>query len=275
MVNLSNLNREGLMQYFGQANNLLVEAEKLTDTYNNLNSQIKNTVESREKIKDRISRSYRFADDLANQTGRSHTTGKDSFIENIMFRFGVMGFDLLFGWVFDLKLKSIGKWFLKSMVRLFIADIFLSIFMPNSMSGFLYAFLLCFVVIPAIESKINKKKMIKKMNEEIVINNKYLAEQAEIVDSKIIALRDKWNRNFPEFPKKYEYSYATSYFYDALEGYRADNIKELINSYEEHLYRERMINSQNEIIQEKRKSNIIAQQNYYANLAQLHTLRND
>lgn len=79
---------------------------------------------------------------------------------------------------------------------------------------------------------------------------------------------------FPWISQKYAYSYATKYFYDALESYRADNIKELINSFEEFLYRERMVDSQNEIIQLQRESNIIAKQNYYVNLANLNELRN-
>lgn len=44
MMNLSQLNREELMDYFARAHNQLLIAENLTKKYNNLKSQIRSTV---------------------------------------------------------------------------------------------------------------------------------------------------------------------------------------------------------------------------------------
>ena len=44
MLNLSQLNREELMDYFAKAHNQLLIAEDLTEKYNKLKSQIRSTV---------------------------------------------------------------------------------------------------------------------------------------------------------------------------------------------------------------------------------------
>lgn len=124
------------------------------------------------------------------------------------------------------------------------------------------------------ENKKRRKVTINKINQEILENNAYLEEEANKLDAEIEKEVEKWNNMFPEFPMQYAYTYATYYFYQALKTYRADNIKEVINSFEEYLYRERMIDAQNEIIQEQRANNIIAEQNLYVNLANLNELRN-
>ena len=86
------------------------------------------------------------------------------------------------------------------------------------------------------ENKKRRKVTINKINQEILENNAYLEEEANKLDAEIEKEVEKWNNMFPEFPMQYAYTYATYYFYQALKTYRADNIKEVINSFEEYLY---------------------------------------
>lgn len=144
----------------------------------------------------------------------------------------------------------------------------------TEITSFILIMIFCLVIYPIIKSKKRKKDALNKINQEILENNAYLKKEANKLDAEIKQEVKKWNNMFPEFPKQYAYTYATNYFYQALETYRADNIKELINSFEEYLYRERMIDVQNKLIQEQRENNIIAKQNLYVNLANLNELRN-
>lgn len=280
MINLSQLNREELMNYFASAHNQLLIAEDLTQEYNNLKSQIRSTVEKNDNLKRQLSKSLLEAKKFANRTGRSYATDRDSFGENTSM---TIGFAIGHFFANYFKGSSIISWLKDSCLSyLVICVIFFSltyrilpymsdkVFLPLVFTIMIF----CLVIYPTIRALKRRKDAINKINQEILENNAYLEEEANKLDAEIEKEVEKWNNMFPEFPMQYAYTYATYYFYQALKTYRADNIKEVINSFEEYLYRERMIDAQNEIIQEQRANNIIAEQNLYVNLANLNELRN-
>ena len=258
MINLSQLNREELMDYIASAHNQLLIAEDLTEEYNNLKSQIRSTVKENDNLKRQLSKSLEEAKKYANRTGHSLEYA--------------IGYSLAVNFSFKNWLKDGCLTYL--IVMFIFVQIAPTILTNTSIKVFIIISILCLVIYPAIKAKKRQKVAINKINQEILENNAYLEEEANKLDAEIEKEVEKWNNMFPEFPMQYAYTYATYYFYQALKTYRADNIKEVINSFEEYLYRERMIDAQNEIIQEQRANNIIAEQNLYVNLANLNELRN-
>lgn len=281
MINLSQLSREQLMIYFANANDQLLIAEKLTKQYEQLKSQIKSTVASNDNLKKKILDSIRIAQDFTNETGYSHATSWDSLKRNVGTTATVAGGVFLFksskgiyngfkNWLKDGCLTYIIAAILITFLGSLLKSL-LGIVIPLQLQLLVFVFAL--VVYPIIKSRQRKKTKLKEINQEILANNAYCTSEANKLDAQIKEAVNVWNNKFPEFPKEYAYSYATSYFYKTLESYRANNIQEVINAFEEYLYRERMIDLQNQNIQEQRKSNIIAQENLYVNLANLNSLR--
>lgn len=282
MINLSQLNREELMNYFASAHNQLLIAEDLTKEYNNLKSQIRSTIEQNDILKSQISESLAVAKKYANRTGHSYATDLDSFLNNAATTLGFAGGYSLFD-NFKGIFGGLKNWLKDGcLTYIILGVIFFSIIpkiLPNMsekafLTSLLSIMIFSLVIYPIIKALKRQKVAINKINQEILENNAYLEEEANKLDAEIEKEVEKWNNMFPEFPMQYAYTYATYYFYQALKTYRADNIKEVINSFEEYLYRERMIDAQNEIIQEQRANNIIAEQNLYVNLANLNELRN-
>lgn len=278
MTDLSALNREELMDYMAEAHNQLIHAENLTKKYNNLKSQIRNTIGKHDKLKADIADSIEFGKDFARQTGYTNATDLGSLANNAVKTASFAGIKFFFN-----NLNRIAKRFTSGCLMTIIAIIafrllnpLLSKIMSESTFGAISVItvFVTFFILPGVIFGKKEKKELAQQNRQILEDNVYFTNEANKLDREIQIARNRWNNDFPEFPQKYAYSYATDYFYNALESYRADNIKELINSFEESLYRERMLSAQNQILQEQRRNNILAEQNLYVNLANLNELRN-
>ncbi|MGN0485249.1 MAG: hypothetical protein ACI4HI_17050 [Lachnospiraceae bacterium] len=121
--------------------------------------------------------------------------------------------------------------------------------------------------------KEHNKKCAKK-NETIDQQNKSVNQKIDATLLELAKVQEEYAKNCASwFPKNYCCVAAVDSFIYNIENYRADNLKEAVNLYEEELHRRRMEDSQKKILDSQNamlnnQRQMIDQQNYANILAQ-------
>lgn len=124
----------------------------------------------------------------------------------------------------------------------------------------IFAVIMCLAVVYGVLKLINvmKNKDVTANNEKIMANNQWLSNQEQGVLQEIEQIQNVYNERIaPWYPEKYSYLDAAQFFYDAVNNYRADNMKELINIYETAMHQQRMEEGQKEAIKQQKIGNFI------------------
>lgn len=109
--------------------------------------------------------------------------------------------------------------------------------------------------------KKTKNKKITEENKEIVAKNQQLAIQEQHILNELQEVQTLYRNHISSwYPIDYCSVDASEFFYNVVNNYRADNLKEAINLYEMTLHQRRVEANQRQAIREQQLSNLLSAQ---------------
>lgn len=144
-----------------------------------------------------------------------------------------------------------GFWGLFSLLGFMLGDIFVGI-------GFLLFLVLPhYLVFNHFNKKINKR--INEENKKIVARNEQLKIQEQSILTELQQIQIIYRESIGQwYPENYCSLDAAEFFYNVINNYRADSIKEAINLYETHMHQQRVENNQQQAIKQQKLNNLLA-----------------
>lgn len=119
-----------------------------------------------------------------------------------------------------------------------------------------------------------KNESIAARNAQILVDNERIKAQEQTVLAELqqiqIAYREKigsW------YPSTYCYAEAAQFFYEVISNYRADNMKEAINLYENTLHQRRMEDNQKQMLKQQKLNNLLAAGSFVMQTAQVGAIQ--
>ena len=238
------MEREELLQNLYYARGIIEQAETITQSYNNLKSQL---IEEKKfvKVEDRKPTLFR----------RSRKINESAANKRIYIITGV--FAVMCIWVLIEGIKNAGF----SLMALFQAIAY-----PLLLFVALKLLLFWRKKRNSIENNIREKK-VNKFNESIAESNEIISEQISIVNREMQEIRQLADEELYWYPRNYCYSDAVNYFINVVSNYRADSLKEAINLYVEELRHRQMMQNQQELVRQQKINNVLSTANLFANLS--------
>ena len=118
-----------------------------------------------------------------------------------------------------------------------------------------------------------KNEKIVEENKEIVARNKQLAIQEQSVLNELQQVQTLYRNHISSwYPTNYCSVDAVEFFYNAINNYRADTLKEAINLYEMTLHQRRVEANQRQAIREQQLSNLLSAENLAMQKRQLDAI---
>ena len=120
--------------------------------------------------------------------------------------------------------------------------------------------------------KLKNEKIVEE-NKEIVTRNEQLRIQEQSILNELQQVQTIYqNRISSWYPVDYCTVDAVEFFYNAINNYRADNLKEAINLYETTLHQRRIEANQRQAIREQQLSNLLSAENLAMQRRQLDAI---
>lgn len=107
--------------------------------------------------------------------------------------------------------------------------------------------------------KNKKNEQIEEQNKQIVANNEQLKIQAQNILNELQQVQIVYQERLSSwYPVNYCSVDAVEFFYNAINNYRADNLKEAINLYETHLHQQRVETNQQKALNQQMLGNLLS-----------------
>lgn len=241
------MEREETLQNLYEARDIIVEAESITQNYNNLKSQLLSE-KSYTKIEDRkITKIF-------DKTNKILTAP----IKLFLYFLGIAMFIIPFvTYDYDYRMIPI-----------------------NFISGLLIIALTYFV--PRLRKKILKKEYEykdKKAINQVIKENEYIAQRNAPINEMIAQvnqdmqnIRQIADEHLYWYPRNYCYSEAVNYFIEVIANFRADTLKEAVNLYVEELRHRQILDTQQQLVHQQKISNVLSTANLFVNLSTLNAV---
>lgn len=116
----------------------------------------------------------------------------------------------------------------------------------------------------------SKNRRINVNNQRIIQNNENLKIQEQAVLNELRDIQLVYNERLVNwYPQNYCYVSAVEFFYESVNNYRADSMKEAINLFENYMHQQRVEENQKQSIKQQKLNNLLAAGNLVLQGAQL------
>lgn len=145
----------------------------------------------------------------------------------------------------------IGFWVLCSLMAVVAHE-------PGAAIGFFVLFIIPhFIVFKFLNKRINKR--VNEENNKIIANNEQLKIQEQNVLNELQQIQITYRERIGHwYPENYCTVDAVEFFYNVINNYRADSMKEAINLYETHMHQQRVESNQQQAIKQQKLNNLLA-----------------